>query len=130
MLVAIPLFGDEVSPRFGWCAEVLLASVDDGQVQQQEVRDVRHLAPCQLPEFLQLLAVEKVICGGVSQSFQKEMERRGMEVIWGVIGTACDALAALMKGTLQPDQFVCPGRRGGTRRGGGYDWRGGLETAP
>jgi predicted Fe-Mo cluster-binding NifX family protein len=130
MLVAIPLFGDEVSPRFGWCAEVLLATVNDGQVQQQEVRDVRHLAPCQLPEFLQTLAVEKVICGGVSRRFQEEMQHRGMEVTWGVIGTASDALAALTKGTLQRDQFVCRGRRGGMHRGGGYGWRGGLEAAP
>ncbi|UCF33640.1 MAG: hypothetical protein JSV78_15040, partial [Phycisphaerales bacterium] len=119
MLVAIPLFGDEVSPRFGWCAEVLLATVDDGRVQQQEVRDVRHLAPCQLPEFLQSLAVENVICGGVNRRFQEEMEHRGMKVVWGVIGPATDALIALTKGTLQRDQFVCRGHRGhgGFRRG-------------
>ena len=53
----------------------------------------------------------KVICGGVQRHLQSEMESRGIEVIWGVIGPAADALVALRDGTLRRDQFICRGRQ-------------------
>ena len=117
MKVAVPLFRDEVSPRFGCSAQFLVATVEEGGVWAQEVKDVSHLAPWQLSEFLASLGVTKVICGGVHRRFQEELARCGIEIIWGVIGPAADALEALRAGTLRTDQFICPGWRGG--RGGG-----------
>ena len=120
MKVAIPLFGDEVSPRFGYSRQFLIASIEDGRLGPQEVQEVGHLAPWQLVAFLTSLGVAKVICGGVHPRFQEEMDRCGIEVIWGVIGPAAEALSALAKGTLRSDQFVCPGRhRRGFGRGRG-----------
>jgi len=118
MRVAVPLFGDEVSPRFGCSARFLVATVENGRIVDQQVHDASHLAPWQLPGFVATLGVSKVICGGVHRTFQAEMENLGLEVIWGVIGPAAAALAALANGTLQRDQFVCPGRR--RHRGGGW----------
>ena len=111
MRVAVALFGQEVSPRFGCTSQMLLATVGEGGVQVEGVRDLRGLAPWQWPELLSSLGVEKVVCGGVHRQFLTEMERHGLEVIWGVIGPADEALAALHKGTLRSDGFVCPGRR-------------------
>lgn len=118
MRVAIPLFGDEVSPRFGCSTQFLLATLDGNRVQNEELEDVGHLAPWQFADYLASRQVAAVICGGVHRHFQDELERRGMEVIWGVIGPAADALVAMASGTLRRDQFLCPGRHGRGGRGG------------
>ncbi len=125
MKLAIPLFRDEVSPRFGCSARFLVALVEENQVESRKEEDVTHLSPWQFPEFLASQGVSHVICGGVNQRFQVEMQRLGMEVIWGVIGTADEALAAFLNGTLKRDQFVCGESRGHRGRGQGRSQAGG-----
>jgi len=123
--VAVPLFGEDVSPRFGYSTQVLIATIDESGIQTEGIRDISGLAPWQLPEFLVSLGVAKLICGGMHWRFQEEMQRRGIEVIWGVIGPAADALAAYQAGTLQSDQFLCRGRHGPGGRGRGRRGPGG-----
>ena len=139
MKAAIPLFGDDVSPRFGCSGRFLVASIEENRVQARNEEAVTHLDPWKFPEFLASQGVTQVICGGVHRRFQMELERLGIKVIWGVIGPAEEALAAFLNGTLKSNQFVCgdfrkrrgrghghqgpghknpPGRGG--RRGGGY----------
>lgn len=121
MKVAVPLFNQEVSPRFGCSSHVLLADVESAGVQAERVEDLSHLPPWQWASYLAQQGVTTVICGGIHQRFQEAFATVGIQVIWGVIGPAADALAALRQGTLQPNQFVCPGRHGrrGQGRGGG-----------
>jgi hypothetical protein len=52
-----------------------------------------------------------VISGGMNQHFQSLFRRRGIEVIWGIIGEADDVLAAFMTGRLSPGMGCCLGRR-------------------
>jgi predicted Fe-Mo cluster-binding NifX family protein len=115
MRVAIPLSGDDISPRFGSNAQFRVATVANGHVQSEEVRDTGNLCPHEFPEFLSSLGVGKVICGGIHRRFRDALEQRGIEVTWGVFGSAADALRAFREGTLRRDQFVCrehPGRHG------------------
>lgn len=126
MRVAIPLFGEEVSPRFGCATQFLVATIQGDSAPEEEVKDVSRLAPWQFAEFLASVGVAKVICGGVHRRFQEELEHRGIEVVWGVIGPAALALAAFLDGTLRRDQFVCRGRHGWRGRG----WGGGRGPGP
>lgn len=112
MRVAIPIFGEDVSPRLGCSTAMLLATVEADAIRNEEVRDIAGLSPWQLPDFLVSLGVAKVICGGVHRHLQGALESKGVEVIWGVIGPAADALLELRSGTLQRDQFLCRGQRG------------------
>jgi predicted Fe-Mo cluster-binding NifX family protein len=128
MRMAIALFGDEVSPHFGATGRFLVATVHDGHVQAQAVEDVSHLCPHDFPEFLSSLGVEKVICGGVHRRFRDDLEHRGIEVFWGVIGSASEALTAYLAGRLQCDQFVCDESSGRHRCGHGRQH--GQEAAP
>jgi len=127
MKVAVPLFGEDVSPRFGYMNDVLIATIDETGIRTEEIKDVTSLAPWQLPEFLASLGIAKVICGGMHWRFQYMMQRSGIEVIWGVIGPAADALAALQAGRLRNDQFLRHGRHGPGGRGRGRRGRGGQR---
>jgi predicted Fe-Mo cluster-binding NifX family protein len=128
MKVAVPVFGEEVSPRFGCSTHALVATVDQGGVQIEGMQDLSQVPPWQWPDLFSSLGVAKVVCGGMHGRFQEELERRGIEVIWGVIGPAADALAALQKGTLRSDQFLCRGRR--RRRGRGRGGQMGQGPPP
>ena len=120
MKVAVPLFNDEVSPRFGCSTHVLVATVDQESVRVEQTHDLSGRPPCEWPGFLESLEIRKIVCGGIHERFQTQLRERGIEVIWGVIGSAAEALAALQNGSLKSDQFVCGGRRGRHRnRGGG-----------
>jgi len=106
MRVAVPLYGDWVSPRFGSDVVFLIASIKGGQLHEGQTVAARNLGPSQLPELLVSLKVAKVICGGIQHELHRAIERRGIDVIWGIIGPASDALAALLEGSLHSDQFV------------------------
>jgi len=116
MRVAVPLYGDLVSPRFGAKVTLLVALIEDGQILERQTVEALNRAPNQLPDLLSSLAVAKVICGGIQHELHRAIERRGIEVIWGVIGPASDALADLLAGSLHCDQFV--GQSGSTRARG------------
>ena len=119
MKVAIPLFGDEVSPRFGCSAKLLMADVENGRVLSQSPLDVSEMGGCGLAGFLNDSRVEVVICGGIHQRHRDELESGGLRVIWGVIGRASEALEAFAAGNLKPDQFI----RAGGRRRRGQSWQ-------
>jgi predicted Fe-Mo cluster-binding NifX family protein len=109
--VAVALFGTEVSPRFGCGSTFLLAEINGRRIDQQAALDTNAILPCVLPSLLAERGVQTVICGGIQRGFQAALEERGIRVVWGVIGSAADALDAFAAGTLRTDQFVCRGRR-------------------
>ena len=96
MEVAVAVFGDGISPRFGCSQRLLLATVRDGRIEEQEMADISNVPSWQLPAFLASQGIEKLVCG--------------------VIGSASEAPQVLIAGTLENDQFVCPGGRGPPRR--------------
>jgi len=116
MKVAVPLFGQEVSPRFGCSTQVLIAEVTESGVEVEGAQDLT-VTPGQWPELFSNIGVSVVVCGGIHRRFQQELEQRRIRVIWGVIGPAADALYALQAGTLQRDAFLGHGRQ--RRRGRG-----------
>ena len=111
MLVAVPLFGDEVSPRFGYATEVMLAHVEGRKVHSSRRIAVPETGGMQICVLLISLKPQVVICGGIRRACQRMLEHRHITVIWGIIGRAEDALSSYASGKLKSDQFVCPGRR-------------------
>ncbi len=106
MRVAVAVFGSDVSPRFGCSGKFLVASIEDGQIQDEQIVEAENMTCSQLPDFLASLGVSEMICGGIERPVQEEIESRGIEVIWGIIGPTAEALSALVKGTLRQSQFV------------------------
>jgi hypothetical protein len=52
-----------------------------------------------------------VISGGMNNHFQDLFRSQGIQVIWGIIGEANDALVAFTDGQLTPGMGCCPGGR-------------------
>ena len=112
MKVAIMLYGTRVSPRFGYSQGIMVAEVSDCQEIRRKTLETNNYYPEQIPVVLGKEGVEVVISGGMNRHFQDLFRSQGIQVIWGIIGEANDALAAFRDGKLTPGMGCCPeGRR-------------------
>jgi predicted Fe-Mo cluster-binding NifX family protein len=112
MKLAIMLYGTRVSPRFGYSQGVMIVEVDGKKEIRRKILEVDDYYPEQLPVVLGNEDVKVVISGGMNRHFQNLVRLQGIQVIWGIIGEANDALAAFKGGQLAPGMGSCPeGRR-------------------
>ena len=117
MKLAIMLYGTRVSPRFGYSQGVMVVEVRDHQEICRKTLETTDYYPEQIPVVLGKEGVEVVISGGMNKYFQSLFRSQGIEVIWGIIGEANDALTAFRDGELTPGMGCCPeGRRGRQRQ--------------
>ncbi len=112
MKLAIMLYGTRVSPRFGYSQGVMIVEDGGRQKDRRKTLGIEKYHPEQIPELLWKEGVEIVISGGMNHYFQDLFRSQGIQVIWGIIGEADDALAAFRGGQLTPGMGCCPeGRR-------------------
>jgi predicted Fe-Mo cluster-binding NifX family protein len=112
MKLAIMLYGTRVSPRFGYSQGVMIVEVSDHQGIRKKTLETKDYYPEQIPIVLGKEGVEVVIAGGMNNHFQDLFRSQGIQVIWGIIGEANDAVAAFKDGQLTPGMGCCPeGRR-------------------
>lgn len=123
MVFAIPLFGDEVAPRFCFAPELLVVEVDGGEVVGRARVSMVGLP---WPERLWLLEsrhVELLLCGGLDRRVMPVVRGLGVRVVFGLVGDAEELIARLLRGELAGrrdrgrDRGRNRGRRWGGRRG-------------
>ncbi len=100
MRVAIPVFGEEISPRFCFAEEVLLVDVEG---RREIGRKVLRLGQSCNPDRLRLLenrGVGVLVCGGFDRDFLPTAQGLGLHVVWGVTGTVDAAVRDVVSGKL------------------------------
>jgi predicted Fe-Mo cluster-binding NifX family protein len=100
--IGIPLFGDEVSPRFCFAESILVVEVEKGRVNR---RFVTSLGEPWLPgrvSTLATLGVRTLLCGGFNRNYLPTAERLGIRVITGISGEAEEVLGKFMRGEICP----------------------------
>ena len=113
MKIAIPIFGNRISPRFDFSPEMWIIEIEGREVVRQEKLPTANL---NLPQRLEQIAsngVDKVICGGIDGFCQNQLGSRGIDVVQDVIGEAEIVFDLFMRGRLRPG-LCCEGR--GRRR--------------
>jgi len=113
MKIAIPIFGNRISPRFDFSPEMWIIEVERGEVLRQEKLPTANL---NLPQRLEQIAsngVDKVICGGIDGFCQNQLGSKGIDIVQDVIGDAEIVFDLFMRGRLRPG-LCCEGR--GRRR--------------
>ena len=113
MKIAIPIFGNRISPRFDFSPEMWIIDVEGGEVVRQEKLPTANLNLPQRLEQITANGVDKVICGGIDGFCQSQLGSRGIDVVQDVIGDAESVFDLFMRGRLRPG-FCCErrGRRG------------------
>jgi len=100
MRAAIPIFGEEISPRFCFAEHVLLLDVEH---RHEAGRKVLTLGQRCNPDRLRLLAergVTVLVCGGFDRDFLPVAGELGLHVVWGVTGALEDAVRDVVSGKL------------------------------
>jgi predicted Fe-Mo cluster-binding NifX family protein len=103
----IPLYRNEVAPRFDLAAEVFLVTLDD-RGKRIEERTVVLPQPSseQLCNFILREAVHVVVCGGIEEEYYQYLIWKKVDVLDSVIGTFEAVVESFIKGALQAGDIL------------------------
>lgn len=107
MKLLIPLYGDEIAPRFDLATEVSIVTMDEREKSREEKIIVlprvsaEHLCHLILTE-----GVQVVICGGIEEEYYQYLTWKRIKVYDSVIGSWHTAVARYIDGTLQPGNIL------------------------
>jgi predicted Fe-Mo cluster-binding NifX family protein len=116
MRIAIPTFGNRVSPRFDCAQSVLIVTVDNGQLGEREEVAASSWAPYERINRLVEFGVDAVVCGGIDCWSAESLESAGIAIYGWVTGEIEDALAAYVQGDLYSENATQGAGRSGRRR--------------
>ena len=130
MKVAIPTFGDRVSPRFDCANTFLVMTLERDEIVHREELSAADWAPHDRINRLVDLGVDSVICGGIDRWSADSLLSVGIDLHGWISGSIEESLAAFRHGELQTAVGIgvvgetrCGRRQGhrrGRRRGGGH----------
>ena len=129
MNVAIPLFGSRISPRFDFCQEILIVTIEESKIVERKTVSISSLTPLQRIAEICSRDVKTVICGGINGLVYSHLRNNGISVIYDVAGEAEEALNRYLAGRLQPRTFCEGGRRRAFRKGSGPPWQSAASSS-
>lgn len=109
----IPLYGDEVAPRFDLAGEVLIVTLNDrNEVAEDRIIVVSQASAEGLCHLILKEEIGTVICGGIEEEYYQYLKWKRVELLDAVIGPWKAALAAWIGGTLSPGSILYPRKDG------------------
>ncbi len=107
----IPLYGDEVAPRFDLAGEVLIVALDDDRtIREDRIIVVSQASAEGLCHLILKEEIGAVICGGIEEEYYQYLKWKRVALVDAVIGPWKAALAAWVDGTLAPGSILYPRR--------------------
>ena len=100
MKIAVTYEQGQIFQHFGHTEQFKIYEVEDGAVVSAEVVDTMGSGHGALAGFLPAQGVNTLICGGIGGGAQMALAQAGIALYGGVQGSADEAVAALLAGTL------------------------------
>jgi len=123
-MLAVPLHGDDVAPRFCSADRFMIAELDGGRARRVRRLTIPELTWSQCLERLSAAGVSVLLCGGFNRRFLPVAEGLGIRVISGLAGEAEQLIDAFARDEIERYRFLpCRGRRRG-RLGAGWPRQG------
>lgn len=101
MRIAVTYENGQVFPHFGHTEQFKLFDAEDGKIVNSHVVDTQGSGHGALADFLAQHQVDALICGGIGGGAQLALEQAGIRLYAGVDGSADQAAAKLLDGTLE-----------------------------
>lgn len=99
----IPLYGNDVAPRFDLATEVLIAlRAEPDQPVEEKIVVLSQPSSEQLCHLILTEGIDTVICSGIEEEHYQYLIWKRVQVFDSVIGPWEAALARLYQGNLQP----------------------------
>ena len=123
MTIAIPVWGNRVSPVFDAATAVRVIAVRNGrEVGRRDASRANPLIGARAAHLLGI-GVDVLICGAISNPQALLVRAAGIRVVPWVSGDADTVLAAYLAGERIEERFALPGCRTRRRRRGGLGHR-------
>lgn len=103
MRIAIPFDNGMIWGHFGHTQQFAMYDVENGTVVRRELVSTGGEGHGALAAFLFVQRADLVICGGIGPGAQNALASMGIEVIWGITGSADDAVARYLAGGMTSD---------------------------
>jgi predicted Fe-Mo cluster-binding NifX family protein len=101
MILAIPIFGCEISPRFDCAREVMLFRVEGGKIVAQWSLPIgEEINPINRARILSTQKVQQIICSGIDDFSLRMLKGMGIQVFPWVSGDAHQALKGFLAGMI------------------------------
>lgn len=100
MKIAVTYENGKVFQHFGHTQQFKVYEVADGKVLSQQVVDTNGSGHGALATLLGSIGVDTLICGGIGGGAQVALTQAGIRLYAGITGSADEAVAALLAGTL------------------------------
>ena len=99
--IIIPLYGNDIAPRFDLATEVMITKLDEDRKDREEKIVVLSQASAeQLCHLILTEAVDVVICSGIEEEYYQYLTWKRVQVIDSVIGPWKLALDHFLKNRL------------------------------
>ncbi|MBQ1501607.1 MAG: DUF134 domain-containing protein [Firmicutes bacterium] len=103
MRIAVTYENGQVFQHFGHTEQFKIYDVADGKVVSSQVVDTIGSGHGALAGFLAAQQADALICGGIGGGAQMALAEAGIRLYAGIRGSADEAVAALLEGTLSYD---------------------------
>jgi len=110
MRVAIPVWGNRVSPVFDTAEYLLLVDIDNGLEQKREVLKMEDPMPLHRVGYLINHGVDLLICGAITRPLKESFNSDKIKIIPFICGNVEQIITALIKGNNINELFRMPGR--------------------
>jgi predicted Fe-Mo cluster-binding NifX family protein len=109
MRLAVPVWGNRISPVLDSATRLLILEVKEGGELSRSEIDLDEKAPSRRCQRMLSLGVDALICGAVTRSLSDMIRASGIFLIPGVSGPPDEVLHACMEGKLNRSEFLMPG---------------------
>ena len=106
MKIAVTFENGQVFQHFGHTEQFKIYKIANGKVAASSVVDTNGSGHGALAGFLQQHGVDTLICGGIGGGARTALDQAGIRLYGGVSGSADQAVADLLAGTLSYDPDV------------------------
>lgn len=105
--ILIPLYADQVAPRFDLATEVsIVMMADDGRPTEKKTVVLPRASAEQLCHLILLEKISTVVCGGIEDEYYQYLKWKNVTVLDSVIGSFKKVIKQLESGTLRAGDIV------------------------
>ena len=120
MKIAVTYENGTIFQHFGHTEQFKIYEVENGKVISSQIVPTAGQGHGALAGFLAANGVDALVCGGIGGGAQMALAEAGIRLYGGVQGTADEAVAALLAGTLGYDPDVRCDHHDHEHGGGGH----------
>jgi len=111
MVVAIPVFGSRISPRFDCAITFLLVTIENGEIQKKETVMIYEQNPIHTKNNFKKLNVDLLVCAAINEFNYNMISDSGIKIIPWVTGTVDEIIELLLKNELKAGMTIFPDGR-------------------